>query len=220
MLSYMTMKFTEFDIKHLTFEEVKLTSNKTVILSKYIGPDTPIMRLPNIELTHYGVPKVGRFFSADKDRMFLQVPVDGGLLESFQMLDAFLTSDDTKQKLFKGSANTYIHSPTVKNGTKGPYLKLKLETDYETGDIVTILWKSTRNDEGNIVRDPSSMYITSIDDFANTVCLNSTIVCVVRLVKIWVVNLQYGLTIKLVKVNVLNHDKKVDGDDGLDVDFI
>ena len=37
----MTMKFTEFDIKHLTFEEVKLTSNKTVILPKYIGQDVP-----------------------------------------------------------------------------------------------------------------------------------------------------------------------------------
>ena len=135
------------------------------------------------------------------------------------MLDTFLRSNDTKQKLCKGSANTYIYSPIVKNGTKGPYLKVKLETDYETGDIVTILSKSTRNDEGNMIRDMSSKYINSIDDFASVVCLNSTIVCVVRLVKIWVINMQYGLTIKLIKVNALNHDKKVDADDGLDVDF-
>ena len=97
---------------------------------------------------------------------------------------------------------------------------MKLETDYETGEIVTILWKSTRNDEGNVIRDMTSTHIKSIDDFASTVCLNSTIVCVVRLVKIWVINMQYGLTIKLVKVNALNHDKKVEEDDGLDVDFI
>ena len=216
----MTMKFAEFDIKHLTFEEVKLTSNKTVILPKYIGQDVPNMRLHNIELTHYGVPKVGRFFPTDKDRMFLQVPLDGALLESFQMLDTFLTSNDMKQKLFKGSANTYTYSPIVKNGIKGPYLKMKLETDYDTGDIVTILWKSTRNDEGNVIRDTTSTHIKSIDDFASAVCLNSTILCVVRLVKIWVINMQYGLTIKLVKVNALNNDKKVDEDDGHDVDFI
>ena len=52
------------------------------------------------------------------------------------------------------------------------------------------------------------MEINSVDDFALAVPLNSEIICVVKFVKVWVVNKKYGLTIKLVRVNVLPGEKQ------------
>ena len=49
---------------------------------------------------------------------------------------------------------------------------------------------------------------------------NSSIVCVIRFVKLWTVNRKYGLTVKLVRANVLppdKHDKSIVDTD--DVDF-
>ena len=52
------------------------------------------------------------------------------------------------------------------------------------------------------------MEINSVDDFALAVPLNSEIICVIKFVKVWVVNKKYGLTIKLVRVNVLPGEKQ------------
>ena len=96
-------------------------------------------------------------------------------------------------------------------------MKLKLETDYETDEIETFVFRSQRLDNGKIQRDPAPMDGTSVDSSASVVVLNSTVVCVIRLVKIWVIDKRYGLTIKLVRINVLPSEKKVG--DCHDLDF-
>jgi len=215
----MTVKFGEFDVSALSFEEVQLSKNKTVLLPKYDGVDCPKLRLPEIELTHYGVPKISQYFKTDKDRCFLQLPVSGDLAESFTAFDKFLGSNEMKHRLFKQPGDIYTYSPLLKSGSRGSYVKLKLETDYETDEIETFVFCSHRSDNGKIQRDPAPMDVTSVDSFASVVVLNSTVVCVIRIVKIWVIDKRYGVTIKLVRINVLPSEKKVVDCHDLDFDF-
>jgi hypothetical protein len=53
------------------------------------------------------------------------------------------------------------------------------------------------------------------------VCLGSSLICVIRFVKVWKVDKKYGLTVKLVKANVLCPEKKKTPIDcsGIDFDF-
>ena len=108
----------------------------------------------------------------------------------------------------------------VKEGKKGPYVKLKLETDYQTGDIETVVWQSQRQENGTIKRNSEPYHHENMDEFAAAFPFNSSIVCVIRFVKLWTVNRKYGLTVKLVRANVLppdKHDKSIVDTD--DVDF-
>ena len=41
----------------------------------------------------------------------------------------------------------------------------------------------------------------------NAVPLNSSVICLIRFVKVWVVNKKYGLTVKLAEINVLPGEK-------------
>ena len=132
------------------------------------------------------------------------------------MLDAHLANNEFKQKLFK--SNDYVYSPLVKNGMKGNYIKLKLQTDHETGDIETMVWRSHKHEDGRIERESSPVIISTLDEFSSVVGLGSTVLCIVKFVKIWMINRQYGLTMKLVKVNTLPGEKQVVVDSD-DVDF-
>jgi len=204
----MAMKLEELAVSKFSVQEVKL-NNKTIILPKLDGLTLPDIKLPKTLLSHYGVPKIGKFLKKkDYDRMFLQLPVGDDLIPHLNTLDEYLGCNTMKQELFKAPGNTYEYSPILRYGSKGPYIKLKLETDYATSAIETLVWHSQRLTNSTIYRNTTPMEINSVDDFALAVPLNSEIICVVKFVKVWVVNKKYGLTIKLVKVNVLPGEKQ------------
>ena len=73
----MALKLEDLEVSSLKFEEVKLSMNKSVMLPKYKGENVPNIRLPNVVITQFGVPRIGKFFPTDKDRMFLQLPIEG-----------------------------------------------------------------------------------------------------------------------------------------------
>ena len=201
------MKLEEVVVSKFSVQEVKL-NNKTIILPKLNGVTLPDIKLPKTLLSHYGVPKIGQYFKTDNDRMFLQLPVNDDLIPHLTTLDEYLSSNTMKQELFKAPGNTYEYSPILRYGSKGPYIKLKLETDYATSAIETLVWHSQRLTNSSIYRNTTPMEINSFDDFALAVSLNSEIICVIKFVKVWVVNKKYGLTIKLVRVNVLPGEKQ------------
>ncbi len=58
-----------------------------------------------------------------------------------------------------------------------------------------------------------------MDEVAQAFPLHCFVNCVFRIVKIWSVNKQYGLTIKLTKANVLQPEKTDVGCSGLEFDF-
>ena len=203
----MAKKFEDIVSSKFSCQSVTL-NKKAVILPKWEGSkEFPQLRLPNTLLSHYGVPRIGQYFKTDSDRMFLQLPVDDELVAQLTTLDEYLGSNTMKQELFKAPGNTYEYSPILKYGSKGPYMKLKLETDYETGNIETLVWHSQRLTNSCIYRKTIPIDIASIDDFSIAVPLNSSVICLIRLVKVWVVNKKYGLTLKLIEINVLPGEK-------------
>ncbi len=61
----MTIKFEEFDVTTLNFEKMQLSKNKSILLPKIEEiHDQPKIRLPEIELMHYGIPKISQYFNA------------------------------------------------------------------------------------------------------------------------------------------------------------
>ncbi len=66
----MAIKFDKLEVEHVSFEQVMLPNNNKIILPRFNGKEIPHIRLPRIELTHYGVPKLGKFFKTDKDSFF------------------------------------------------------------------------------------------------------------------------------------------------------
>jgi hypothetical protein len=211
----MAIKLEVFEVSNLKFEEVKLSSNKSLRLPRYNGGNVPDIKLPSVVITQNGVPRISKYFPTDKDRMFLQLPLEGDLLQRFRALDHHLSTNEFKQRLFK--SEDYSYSPLVKNGVKGEYIKLKLQTDFETGDIETMVWKSRKNEDGSTSRDGNPFVCSTLDEFSNVVRVGSTVLCIIKFVKIWMINKQYGLTVKLMKVNTLPGEKPVADD--TDVDF-
>ena len=213
-----SIKLKDLEVSNLTFEEVKI-KNGILRLPRIDDKDIPQIIIPRIYLNTHGVPKLGKYFKTDKDRMFLQLPLEGDVLKQFELIDYCLSTNEMKQKLFKEPGNSYEYSPIVKQGTRGPYMKVKLECEYETGNIETIVWQSQKLSDGTIQTNDSPLEIDDLDDFASAFPMGSSVVCAVRFVKLWCVDKKYGLTMKLVKANVLAPEKIVIDCSDLDFDF-
>ena len=67
--------------------------------------------------------RLDNIFKTDNDRMFLQLPVNDDLIPILNTRDEYLSSNTMKQELFKAPGNTYEHSPILRYGSKGPYIK-------------------------------------------------------------------------------------------------
>lgn len=207
------MKLESFEVANLSFKPVKLPNQTALILlPKLNGNEVPNIRLPRIELTCYGVPRLGQYFKTDKDRQFLQLPIQGEILARFEMLDSIVRHNSTLTDTWSDSE--YV--PVVKHGLYGPYIKLKLETDYRTGDIETVVWRSVKQADNTIHTE--HVDVNSMDEFAAMCPLNCSINCVIRLVKVWSINKRFGLTLKLVKANILQPNKPVDDCSGIEFD--
>ena len=209
----MAIKFDKFDVDNVGFEQIKLPGNNTMILPRYNNAAIPNIILPRIELTWYGVPKLGPYFKTDKDRQFIQLPITGETLARFELLDSYMHANSTLKSLFSSSE----YAPIVKQGKQGPYIKLKLETDYETGSIVTQLWVSEK--QWNKKVETELLNVENMDEFAAAFPLNCSINCEIRFVKVWCINKRFGLTLKLTKANVLQPDKPVVDCSGIEFDF-
>ena len=187
----MVIKFEEFDVSALSFEQVKVSPKDTVLLPRVDSGECPLFQLP--WLVTFGVPKQSKFFETDKDRLFVQIVLEGDVLEKFRALDEILWAEQMKTDLFGfNSGPSYQYQPIVKEGPKGEYMKIKLQTNRETGNIT-----STVVSEGIFFQD----FIT-LQGFEKHVPYKSTVRTIIKLVKIWSVNKKYGATFKLVRIGV------------------
>ncbi len=197
-----SIKFEKFNVNDLGFEQVKLPSKDVIILPRPKGKEVPNIILSRIVLTSYGVPGLGKYFKTDKDRQFIQLPVEGETLAKFEAIDSYMKSNTTLMSI----VNATEYSPIVKQGRNGPYIKLKLVTDYATGSIVTPLWISEKQTDGAI--ETELLNVENMNAFADAFPLHCVVNSVFRIVEVWCVNKQHGLTCKLTKANVLQPETK------------
>jgi len=209
----MAITFDKLQVENISFEQVKLPNNETITLPRLNTKEMPHIRLPTIQLTCYGVPKLGKFFKTDKDRQFLQLPIQQEVLARFELLDSLMRFNTELQN----TLHAYQYVPLVRQGSQGPYIKLKLETDYETGDIETVLFRAVKRADGTIQTD--HIDADTMDEFAAVFPLNCSVNCEIRLVRVWTVQKTYGITLKLVRANVLQPLKQAVDCSGIEFDF-
>jgi hypothetical protein len=183
----MVEKFEKFELAGLSFEAVRVSSTDTVLMPK----ECPLFQLPF--LVTYGVPKKSKFFPTDKDRLFVPMVLGGEVWEMFKTLDEKLGSEEMKTELFGfNSGGGFQYAPIVKEGPKGAYMKVKLQTSHETGNITTIV-----DSDGVTFED-----FETLQGFEKHVPYNSKVKTIIKLVKIWTINKKYGATFKLVRIGV------------------
>ena len=190
----MLVKIDEFDPMSLGFDKVNVSSSTSVIIPKvYDGEPCPMLQLPWVKMSCYGIPKKSKYFPTDKDRQFMHIPLQGELLEQFKAIDRIMSTDEIKTEIFGFNiGQTMELCPLVKNGNKGEYVKIKLDTDYETGNIKTKMLVN-----GEVATDVSTLPL-----FEYQLPYSSNIAMIIKLVKVWTMNKRFGLTIKAIKVSV------------------
>jgi hypothetical protein len=117
----------------------------------------------------------------------------GEVLEVFKTIDEKLGSEEMKTELFGfNSGGGFQYAPIVKEGPKGAYMKVKLQTNHENGNITTVV-----DSDGVTFED-----FETLQGFQKHVPYNSTVKTILKRVKLWNINKRYGATSKLVRIGV------------------
>ena len=194
-----------------------------------------VIQFPWIRIVNYGVPKMDeKFFKNDSERAFIKIPLDDNIPESAELIKMLIKLDELfsskkfcehlfgkkYEKYIKGYVPIYrkpvlnedednddISKKKLSKSTipKYPYMKVKIDTDYTTGEVKTKLYRSELIDNKRIRTELQE--IKTIDDFAREVCWNSNIRIIIRFVKIWAQPLTkkdpiWGATFKIMKAEV------------------
>jgi hypothetical protein len=154
-----------------------------------------------IKFVQGGIPKAPtEFIKTDKQRDFFRVPEDKSqpgcveLFKMFEAIDAFFMNPKNKAKLFtndklKKFEKLYEYMPIVRtpqpneNDEEGKerlrYAKIKLATDYESGDLTTFVFSRT-NGIPEMVKG-----LKTITDLTNHFAWNCTGQFIINANKIW-----------------------------------
>lgn len=190
------------------------------------------LQLPWVKLFTYGIPRLGEYYKTDDDRAHLRVPLDLSIPEiadfvnKIKAIDAKFSSEEYKDKLFGKKAKKYTYSSIYREGQvqeedsdeedtkkskakaapRPPYLKLKFDLTWPDKKVKTTVFESILNTTTN-KRDRKKLDVSTIDEAANAIRYMSTVRPIARCVKLWAHNdkkkdPQYGLTFKLIKVEV------------------
>lgn len=178
----MIQLFERFNTQELEFNKVSLGTESVILPT-----DCPYLQLPWIELQCYGIPKISKYFPTNKDRMFIQIPIQNELLEKFEELDRHMNSKQTD--IFGHQLFTYL--PLVKEGNRGKYIKVKLQTNFDSGDIETI-----------IVQNGETIFAKELVEFEKYIKNKTKIKTIFKISKVWLMNKKFGITLKLIKIAV------------------
>ena len=194
-----------------------------------------IIQAPWIRIVNYGVPKMDeRYFKSDADRAFVKIPLDDNIPESAELikmlikLDELFTSKEFCLHLFGKKYEKYIkgyvpiyRKPVLnededndddskKKSSKStipkyPYMKVKIDTNYDTKEVSTKLYRSEMINNKRVSTELQD--IKTIDDFAHIVCWNCNFRPIIRFVKFWAQPLTkkdptWGVTFKIMKAQV------------------
>ena len=230
-----TTKFQDFNAADLTFtkfEENERSKAQNMAFHRYKETQRLMLQCPWIEMNAYGVPQLGEYYKTDKDRAFIKIPLDLNnpevkeFYEKLKTIDDMMNSKDFKTFQFGAKSNKYKYPYPIcrhpqededdedeKKKSKyprPPYIKVKLDATWPETKITTQVFTSIMKDGK---REREKQTIESVDDFANVVRYLSKIRPIITPVKAWCEKkgkvgrdfLEYGLTFKLIKVEVEPH---------------
>lgn len=182
-----------------------------------------------VKLVTYGIPQLGQYAKTDKDRSYIKLPYDTtqqscvSLFKMFEALDSWAIKN--KDKFFTGKlskfAKIYDYTPIVRKpqeaipldddeqadakpkSEKLMYAKLKISTDWQTGDVNTTVFAR----EDGV---PVKQEVKTVTEMANLVTWQSTIQMICAANKLWFGKSadkqgrrQYGISFKLLQCEVV-----------------
>jgi hypothetical protein len=230
-----TTKFQDFNAKDLTFtkfEENERSKAQNLAFPRYKETQRLMLQGPWIDMNAYGVPQLGEYYKTDKDRAFIKIPLDLNnpeikeFYDKLQTIDEMMNSKEFKAQQFGDKAKKYKYAYPIcrvpmededeedeKKKSKyprPPYMKVKLDATWPETKILTQVYTSVMKDGK---REREKQEVESVDDFANVVRYLSKIRPIIQPVKAWCEKkgkmgkdfLEYGLTFKLIKVEVEPH---------------
>jgi len=230
-----TTKFQDFNAKDLTFtkfEENERSKAQNLAFPRYKETQRLMLQGPWIEMNAYGVPQLGEYYKTDKDRAFIKIPLDLNnpevkeFYDKLQTIDEMMNSKEFKAQQFGDKAKKYKYAYPIcrvpmedededeeKKKSKyprPPYMKVKLDATWPETKILTQVYTSVMKDGK---REREKQEVESVDDFGNVVRYLSKIRPIIQPVKAWCEKkgkmgkdfLEYGLTFKLIKVEVEPH---------------
>ena len=228
-----TTKYSDVIVKNLTFTEMKETERskgQKIAFPNYISASGETkalyIQMPEIMLEMYGVPRLGDYFKDDIQRSFIKLPLNQTIKEVQEFsniikeLDDTLGSDEFKEKIFGNKSKKYTYQSIFRlpmdiededdtnknkknNIVRIPYMKLKLNTQYPSNNIITTIFlKDKGKNEYKQVDD-----ITDVDSFCKYVCYQSKLKAIIAPVKLWaqasnIKDASYGVTFKIIKAQV------------------
>jgi len=236
-------------VSNLSFTDLEVGKNskskQAIGYPRYTFPSNPnfgnnslFIQLPWIELTTYGIPKLGEFIKDNSQRLYIKVPLDSikhaNLINFLTEMDNHFGSDNFKTEylskyiktsknkekvISKYNYNELLKEPDVTNDDgetkiRPPFIKIKFDTEYSTGNIKTILYdtevevNNENSNEYNVISRTKCDNIVTIDDCADKIRWKSFIRPVIRIVKLWCLdpnaaNPAYGITLKAAKIDVM-----------------
>ena len=250
----MTTNYKNFNINYFNVSgELKQAAKGSTAYLTYSNntgaSSTPLfLQLPWILLDNYGIPRINEFFTEDSQRCFVKTPLtneDPEIAECkktvLKSIDNKFSSDEFKIKLFgpakakKFAYQEIVRTPLVdeenKNKNTMDYMKIKLSTNYDTGEINTSVCTSVLENGKRTRTNVQDDAIKTVDDISKYICYGARVRFIIRPVKLWAQasnaskDPMYGITFKLVKAevelpqrmdsfkNLLNTDMFLDSDE-------
>ena len=249
----MTTNYKDFNINYFNVSgELKQAAKGSTAFLTYGAnngaSNTPLfLQLPWILLDNYGIPRLNEFFTEDSQRCFVKTPLNDADPEvascktQLKSIDNKFSSDEFKVKLFgaakakKFAYQEIVRSPLIddenKNKNTMDYMKIKLSTNYDTGEINTSVCTSIMENNKRVRANVADETIKTVDDISKYICYGARVRFIIRPVKLWAQasnaskDPMYGITFKLVKAevelpmrmntykNLLNTDMFLDSDE-------
>ena len=115
------VKVSEFDVDQFNFEpfpeKYKRNCIQSIMLPSYKGERCPIIQLPWIEISQYGVPTKNEFFKEDTQRYFIKLPLADAkseeLREWLETIDKKFGNSAVKEKLL-GDKSKHTYQPLLR----------------------------------------------------------------------------------------------------------
>ena len=208
------VKVSEFDVNQFGFEafpeKYKRYNKQASMLPTLNGERCPIIQLPWVELSMYGIPSKSDFFKEDSQRYFIKLPLDNSskcqeIKNFFESIDIKFSNSSMRKKLLGDkSKHTYqalVRTPVTEENKpdKLPYIKLKLQSLYPSNELTTgiIIQECT----GGEIKPVDA---STIDEVLKYVPFRSKVKCFVTPSKLWYNNScgesSYGITFKVIKI--------------------
>jgi hypothetical protein len=226
----MTTNYKDFNINYFNVSgELKQAAKGSTAYLTYSNngaSSTPLfLQLPWIELNTYGIPRLNDFFTEDSQRCFVKTPLSNDDPEVAQFktvlksIDNKFGSEEFRIKLFGaakakkfGAYQKAIREPLTdddnKNKSTVDYMKIKLSTNYDTGEINTSVCTSVMENNKRVRTNVPDESIKTVDDISKYICYGARVRFIIRPVKLWAQapnaskDPMYGITFKLVKAEV------------------